>query len=74
MISRLSLQIVDTDDLVNPANERRDLHIDSRHVFTATTEAPWHEAGQLIVATIFANQWPASITLKIKIYLDIRYI
>ena len=35
-----TLQIIDTDDLVNPANERRDLHIDSRHVFTATAEAP----------------------------------
>jgi len=35
-----TLQIIDTDDLVNPANERRDLHIDPRHVFPATAESP----------------------------------
>ena len=35
-----TLQIIDTDDLVNPANERRDLHIDPWHVFPATAESP----------------------------------
>ena len=50
-----TLQIIDTDDLVNPANERRDLHIDPWHVFPATAESPWHEAGQLKVAAIFAD-------------------
>ena len=35
-----TLQIIDTDNLVNPANERRDLHIDPWHVFPATAESP----------------------------------
>ena len=35
-----TLQIIDTDDLVNPANERRDLYIDPWHVFPATAESP----------------------------------
>ena len=40
-----TLQIIDTDDLVNPANERRDLHINSRNVSATTTEAPGDQAG-----------------------------
>lgn len=58
------LQIVNTDDLVDPTNERRDLDIDSGHVFAAAAKSPRNEASQLVVTSVFANQGAASVTLQ----------
>ena len=49
------LQIIDADDLVNPANERRDLHVDSGNVFAAASKAPWNEASQFVITAVLAN-------------------
>lgn len=62
------LQVVDTYDLVNPADERGDLHVDARHVLPAAAEAPGHQAGQLVVASVLANQRTSSITLEKKTF------
>ena len=35
-----TLQIIDTDDLVNPANERRYLNVNFSHIPATTTKTP----------------------------------
>jgi len=37
---QVELQVVDADDLVDPANERRDLNINTRNVTTTAAESP----------------------------------
>ncbi len=50
--------------MIDPAYEGGDLDVDPGDILTATAEAPAHQAGQLVVAPIFANQRPAPITLE----------
>lgn len=47
--------VVNTDDLVDPADESGDLRIDSWYVGTSTAEAPRHQAIQLVESFLFAN-------------------
>ena len=64
VLSIESLQIVYTDNLIDPANERGDLHVNSGHIAPAAAEAPGHQAGQFVVASVLTDQWAASVTLK----------
>ena len=62
----LQLEIVDTNDLVYPADERADLDVDSGDVLPAAAEAPGDEAGQLEVALVLAHEGAAAVTLEYR--------
>jgi len=59
-----SLQVVDADDLVDPADEGRNLDVNPGHVFPAAAETPRDQSGELVVSGIFANQGATSVALK----------
>ena len=60
------LQVVDADNLIDPTDKGGNFDVNSRHVFPSAAEAPRHQAGQLVVAGVLADQRPASVTLEIK--------
>ena len=60
------LQVIDTDDLVDPPDEGGDLDVDAGHVLPAAAEAPADEAGELEVALVLADEGAAAVTLEMK--------
>lgn len=61
------LQIVDTDDLIDPSDKGGHLHVDSRNILSAASEAPGHQAGQLVESIVLANKGASAITLEERV-------
>lgn len=53
--SGCSLHVVDTYDLVDPADKRGDFDVDAWNVSSAATEAPRDETAQLVIAFVLAD-------------------
>jgi len=60
---QLVSQVVDTDNLVDPANESGDFYVDARHVKTSTAKTPRHEANKFIETVVLTNKWSTPVTL-----------
>lgn len=48
------LNVVDANDLVDPADEGRHFDVDAGHLSSTATESPANQTGQLVVAVVFA--------------------
>ena len=59
----MELEVVDWDDLIDPANETGDFDINAGDIYTSAAEAPGDQASEFIEAVVFADQRAASIAL-----------
>lgn len=57
------LLIINTNDLVDPSNERGYLHVNAGHIDPSAAESPGHQTGQLVEAIVLANERSTAITL-----------
>lgn len=59
-----SLEIINTDDLIDPTNEGTNFDVNTRHILPATPETPRYETSQFVESVVLAHQGTATITLK----------
>jgi len=57
------LHVINANNLIDPADERRYFDVDTRYLNSTTSETPTHQTAQLVITFVFADQRTATIAL-----------